>query len=213
MASTSLIQIQYAKWCIRNYHQPPLVGQYQGYIHNTQQRKQQQSFYGPLSGTTRASRYQKKHSPTHHPDHHIIFISFFCPLRSIAFSLFKLHAWQSFCTTSLYIIFGLPLHLTQDWSKNKTYCTTKNGKIQNMSTMHFNVTNTVVKTKVEADSVESTQHIMKTISRIQYDTHRRPAFSRRRHLRHERQQQPEPQDNLTVSPHRMYTVSQKTALI
>jgi len=28
---------------------------------------QQQSFYGPLSGTTRVSRYQKKHSPTHHP--------------------------------------------------------------------------------------------------------------------------------------------------
>jgi len=26
-----------------------------------------QSFYGPLSGTTRVSRYQKKHSPTQHP--------------------------------------------------------------------------------------------------------------------------------------------------
>ena len=23
-----------------------------------------------MSGTTRVSRYQKKHSPTHHPDHH-----------------------------------------------------------------------------------------------------------------------------------------------
>jgi len=30
--------------------------------HNTQQ-----PFYGPLSGTTRVSLYQKKHSPTHHP--------------------------------------------------------------------------------------------------------------------------------------------------
>ena len=28
---------------------------------------QQQPFYGPLSGTTRVSRYQKKHSPTHPP--------------------------------------------------------------------------------------------------------------------------------------------------
>jgi len=28
---------------------------------------QQQPFYGPLSGTTRVSSYQKKHSPTHHP--------------------------------------------------------------------------------------------------------------------------------------------------
>jgi len=33
---------------------------------------------------------------THHPDHHPIFISFFHLPRSIAFSLFKLRAWQSF---------------------------------------------------------------------------------------------------------------------
>ena len=63
---------------------------------------QQQPFYGPLSGTTRVSRYQKKHSPTHHPHHHPIFISFFHLPRSIASSLFKLRAWQSFCTTSLH---------------------------------------------------------------------------------------------------------------
>jgi len=64
---------------------------------NTTQQ-QQQSFYGPLSGTTRVNRYQKKHSPTHHPDHHPVFISFFHLLRSIASSLFKLRAWswQSF---------------------------------------------------------------------------------------------------------------------
>ena len=67
--------------------------------------------YGPLSGTTRLSRYQKKHSPILHPDHHPIFISFFHLLRSIALSLFKLRAWQSFCTTSLQILFGLPLGL------------------------------------------------------------------------------------------------------
>ena len=54
-------------------------------IHNNKQ--QQQPFYGPLSGTTRVSRYQKKHSPTHHPDHHPIFISFFHLLQSIASSL------------------------------------------------------------------------------------------------------------------------------
>jgi len=57
------------------------------------------------------SRYQKKHSPTHHPDHHPIFISFFHLPRSIASSLFKLHAWQSFCTTSFHVLFGLPLGL------------------------------------------------------------------------------------------------------
>jgi len=75
------------------------------------QRTQQQSFYGPLSGTIRVSRYRKKHSPTHHPDHHPVFISFFHLLRSIASSLFKLHAWQSFHTTSFHVLFGLPLGL------------------------------------------------------------------------------------------------------
>jgi len=57
------------------------------------------------------SWYQKKHSPTHHPDHHPIFISFFHLLQSIASFLFKLCAWQSFCTTSLHVLFGLPLGL------------------------------------------------------------------------------------------------------
>jgi len=60
-----------------------------------------QPFYGPLSGTTRVSRYQKRHSPTHHPDHHPVFISIFHTLRSIASSLFILSAWESFCTTSV----------------------------------------------------------------------------------------------------------------
>ena len=70
-----------------------------------------QPLYGPLSGTTQVSQYQKKHSPTHHPDHHPIFISFFHLPRSIASSLFKLRAWQSFCTTSLHVLFSLPLGL------------------------------------------------------------------------------------------------------
>jgi len=74
-------------------------------VHNKEQ--QQQSFYRPLSGTTRVSRYQKKHSPTNHPDHHPLFISFFHLLRSMASSLFKLRAWQSYCTTNLHIICGL----------------------------------------------------------------------------------------------------------
>jgi len=65
---------------------------------------QQRPFYGPLSGTTRVSRYQKKHSPTTNPDHHPIFISFFHLPRSIASSLFKLRAWQSSCTTSFHVL-------------------------------------------------------------------------------------------------------------
>jgi len=67
-------------------------------------------FYGSLSGTTRVSQYQKK-TPTHHPEHHPIFISFFHLPRSIASSLFKLRAWQSFCATSFHVLFGLPLGL------------------------------------------------------------------------------------------------------
>jgi len=57
------------------------------------------------------SRYQKKHSPNHHPDHHPVFMNFFHLSRSIAYSLFKLRAWQSFCTTSHCDLFGLPLGL------------------------------------------------------------------------------------------------------
>jgi len=57
------------------------------------------------------SRYRKKHSPTHHSDHHPIFVSVFHLPRSIASSLFKLRAWQSFCTTSFHVLFGLPLGL------------------------------------------------------------------------------------------------------
>jgi len=73
--------------------------------------QQKQLFYGPLSGTTRVSQYQKKHLPTHHPDRHTVFISFFHLPWSIASSLFKLHAWQSFSTTSFHDLFGLPLGL------------------------------------------------------------------------------------------------------
>ena len=73
--------------------------------------KQQQPFYGPLCGTIWVSRYQKKHSPIHHPDHHPVFITFFHLPRSIASSLFKLRARQSFCTTSFHVLFGLPLGL------------------------------------------------------------------------------------------------------
>ena len=83
-------------------------GQFKCFADNNNNNR---TFYGPLSGTTRVSRYQKKHSPTHQPDHHPVFISFFHLLRSIASSLFRLRAWQSFCTTSFHVIFGLPLGL------------------------------------------------------------------------------------------------------
>jgi len=61
-----------------------------------------------VSGTTRMSRYQKKHSLTHtYRDHQPCFISFLHQLQS---SLFKLCAWQSFCTTSLQVLWHPPFH-------------------------------------------------------------------------------------------------------
>jgi len=83
-------------------------------------QQQQRPCYGPLSGTTRVSRYQKKHSPTHHPYHHPIFISFFHLLWSIASSLFKLRAWQSFCTSSLVylLVWSPPPHIPYISSPN-----------------------------------------------------------------------------------------------
>ena len=68
--------------------------------------------FGRWSGTTRVSRYQKKHSPTHtHPDRQTSFINFLHLLRSIASSVFSLRAWQSSRTTSLQVLFGLHLGL------------------------------------------------------------------------------------------------------
>jgi len=92
-----------------NHTQPFFINCDAGTLSQQQQQQQQQPFYSSLSGTTQVSQYQQKHSPTHHPDHHPIFISFFHLPRSIASSLFKLRDWQSFCTTSLHVLFGLPL--------------------------------------------------------------------------------------------------------
>jgi len=74
-------------------------------------------FYGPLSRTTRLSWYQKKHSLTHiYHDHQSSFICFLHLLRSIASFLFNLRAWKSFCTSSIQVLFGLPLGLVPSTS-------------------------------------------------------------------------------------------------
>jgi len=84
------------------------------------------------------SRYQKKHSPTHHPDHPI-FISFFHLPRSIASFLFKLHAWQSFCTTSLHVLFGLPLGLELSTSYSIHFFTQSVSSFRNTCPYHRNL--------------------------------------------------------------------------
>jgi len=64
---------------------------------------------------TQVSWYQKKHSPTHtHPGHQTSFINFLHLLQSRASSLFNLHAWQSFSTTSLQV---LSPHIAA-WNRN-----------------------------------------------------------------------------------------------
>jgi len=62
-------------------------------------------------------------SPTHHPDHHPILINFFHLPWSIASSLFKLCAWQSFCTTYVHVLFGLPLGLEPSTSYSTHFFT------------------------------------------------------------------------------------------
>ena len=99
----------------------------------------QQLFYGPLSGTTRVSRYQKKHSPTHHPEHPPIFISFFHLPRSIASSLFKLRACQSFCTTSFHVLFGLSLGLEPSTSYSIHFFTQSVASFRSTCPYHRNL--------------------------------------------------------------------------
>ena len=63
-----------------------------------------------LSGTTRVSQYQKKHSPTHtYHGHDLSLICFLHLLQSTTSSLFNLRARQSFSTISLQFFFGLPI--------------------------------------------------------------------------------------------------------
>ena len=81
-------------------------------ISHTHTHTHTQPFNGLLSGTTKVGQYQKKHSPTHtHPHHRTSFIIFLHLQWSMASSFFSLRAWQSSRTTSLQVLFGLPLGL------------------------------------------------------------------------------------------------------
>ena len=91
----------------------------------------------PFVRTTRVSRYQKKHSPTHHPDHHLIFISFFHLPRSIASSLLKLRAWQSFCT--IRVLFGPPLGLEPSTSYSMHFFTQSVSSFRSTCPCHRNL--------------------------------------------------------------------------
>jgi len=74
-----------------------------------------------------------------HPDHHQISISFFHLPRSIASSLFKLCAWQSFCTTSLHVLFGLTLGLEPSTSYSIHFFTQSVSSFRNTCPYHRNL--------------------------------------------------------------------------
>jgi len=68
-------------------------------------------FYGPLSETTRVSRYQKKHSPTH-LSWSLAFLYQLLPSIMIHSILrVQFTCLTVCCTTSLQVLFGLPLGL------------------------------------------------------------------------------------------------------
>jgi len=77
-----------------------------------------QLFYGPLSGTTRVSWYQKKHSPTHLSRsssnlYQLLPSTMIHGMLPIQFTCLTI-----FCTTSLQVLFGLPL----DLESSTSYC-------------------------------------------------------------------------------------------
>ena len=74
----------------------------------------------PFVQDYRVSRYQKKHSPTHNPDDHPIFISFFHLPWSIASSVFKLCASQPLSMSSLVLfVWSPPPHIPYISSPNQ----------------------------------------------------------------------------------------------
>jgi len=90
-----------------------------------------QPFNGLLSGTTRRLP-EEKHSPTHtHPDDPTSFIIILHLQRSMASSLLSLRAWQSSRTTSLQVLFGLPLGLGREQSVHNSWFMSCVRKLEN----------------------------------------------------------------------------------
>jgi len=76
---------------------------------------------------------------TDHPDHLPIFISFLHLPQSIASSLCKLRAWQSFCTTSVQVILGLPVGLEPSTSHSIDFFTQSVSSFGNTCPYHRNL--------------------------------------------------------------------------
>jgi len=92
-----------------------------------------------LSGTTRLSRYQKKHLSTHtYRGHQSYLICFIHLIRSTAFSLFNLCTW-SFSTISLQVLFRLPLGLAHSTSYSTHFFTQSLSSFRNKCRYHRNM--------------------------------------------------------------------------
>jgi len=103
-------------------------------IHKNHQQWQQ-PFYGPLSGTSWVSQYQKKHSPTHShlSDHQRSFYQL-APSITIHSILLVQFTWLTvFCTTSLQVLFGLPLRLEHSTSYSIHFFTLSLSSFRNTS--------------------------------------------------------------------------------
>jgi len=93
-----------------------------------------------LTRTTRVSRYQKKHSPTHmYHGHQSSLICFVHLIRSTASSLFSPHAWQSFSTISLQVFFGLSLGLAPSTSYSIHFFTQSLSSFRNTCPYHHSL--------------------------------------------------------------------------
>jgi len=77
--------------------------------------------------------------PLTYPDHQPSFISFFHVQWSIASFLFYLPAWQSFFTTSLHVLFGLPLGLERSTSYSMHFFTQSVSSFRNTCPYHRNL--------------------------------------------------------------------------
>jgi len=93
-----------------------------------------------LCGTTRVSRYQKKHSPTYtYHGHQSSLVCFIHLLRSMASSLFSPHAWQVFFHNLSQVFFGLPLGLAPSTSYSIHFFTQSLSSFRNTCHTHCNL--------------------------------------------------------------------------
>jgi len=93
-----------------------------------------------MQTTTTTTGWASTRRNTHSPTILIIqSISIFRLPWSVTSSLFKLHAWQSFCTTSLHVLFGLPLGLEPSTSYSIHFFTQSLSSFRNTCPHHCNL--------------------------------------------------------------------------